>query len=321
MIFIDAFVDAYYAYDYHHPKTVERSYTTQPLRTEDPNLNLAHLGVNLKEDRLHGRVAAQTGTAVKANTLLESNRRLGHIQEAYLGYKIDGKTWVDAGIYLGNIGMESWVSKNNFTYSRSLMLDYVPYYSAGVRVTHDVDEKTHLELHLLQGWQNISETNSGKALGLQFKKGAFTYNNFFGDERVYSNQRSRFRSYHDFIYAVTFSERFKGLFSFDFGTQSQQKNGGVDTWLAGAFTFQQKLTEKSYLGYRLEYYSDPHEANVQTLTPHGFRVMSASVNFDYHLQKNVLWRSELREFRSRDKIFGSKRSDGFLVTSLAVSFN
>lgn len=321
MIFIDAFLDAYYAYDFNHPRWKERPYTTQAQRPHEPNINLAHLGLNLKEDKWHGRLALQGGDSVRANTQLEANQDLGGIQEAYLGHRLASKTWLDAGIYLGNIGMESWISKNNFNYTRSLLLDYVPYYLAGLRLTHDFSDETHFEFHLMQGWQNISETNSAKAVGLQIKKGSFTYNNFLGDEKVYPHQKTRFRTYHNFIYAIAVSEDVKSLVAFDIGTQGQQENNGVDSWFATALTFQQKLSSSENLGYRLEYYADPHEANVETLTPHGFEVVSASINYDKKFSENVLWRSEIRSFRSRDKIYNSKRDDGFFVSSIALSFN
>jgi hypothetical protein len=321
MISFDGFLDSYYAYDFNNPPHNARVYTTQPARHNEPNINLIHAGVNLKEDRYRGRFALQAGNSVENNTVYEANQDLGHIQESYLGYKIDEKTWVDAGIYLGNIGMESWISKNNFTYSRSLMLDYVPYYSTGIRVSHDTDEKNHFEFHLMQGWQNISETNSAKSIGFQWKVSKFTYNNFFGDERVIPGQENRFRTYHNFIYQDKFSDTLEYQTSADIGTQAQQQNDGVDAWFAAAFTLRKKLNEKEFMAWRIEHYADPHQSNVKTNSPNGFVVQSASMNFDHHFSHYVLWRTEVRGYHSRDKIYPHQsNTDGFAVTSLAVSF-
>lgn len=321
MFYFDGFLDTYYAYDFTHPKNNERIYTTQPQRHNEPSINLVHGGLNFKSENWRGRFALQAGNSVEANTIYEPDPRLGHIQESYLGYKIGPETWIDAGIYLGHIGMESWVSKNNITYSRSLQLDYVPYYTAGIRVSHEYDSNTHLELHVMNGWQNISETNSAKAFGIQFKrklsaKSNFTYNNFLGDERVLPGQKDRFRTYHNFILETQLNKTWKNQTSFDVGTQAQQNNDGVDSWMAVVTSFQQKLTEENFIGYRAEYYSDPHQCNVPSNSEEGFQVLSASVNFDKHFTRDFLWRNEVRGYISKDDVF----DDSYVVTSFAVSF-
>jgi hypothetical protein len=326
MIYLDAFLDLYYAYDFNRPVDDKRLYTTQPLYHSRPSVNLAHLGVNLSKEKVRGRLALQAGDSVKANTALEADKKLGHIQEAYLGFMLDKRTWIDAGIYLGHIGMESWISDRNLTYGRSLLLDYVPYYSLGVRLGHQVDDKTSVELHVMNGWQNISETNSAKSIGMQLKKKLgllqFTYNNFFGDERVYPGQKNRFRTYHNFILEKKFSDLWKGAASFDVGTKSQEKNDGTDSWQAGAVIVQRKLSESNALAVRLEHYSDPHQSNVQTFTKHGFVTQSASLNFD-HKFRNFLWRSEFRAFKSKDKIYpeakGLRSRNEVFVTSISFS--
>ncbi len=316
MISFDGFLDSYFAYDFNHPVKNERVYTTQPARHNEPNINLVYAGVDVKEEKFRARLALQAGNSVENNTVYEANPDLGYIQESYVGIKLGEKTWVDAGIYLGHIGMESWISKYNYTYSRSLMLDYVPYYATGIRVTHE-----NLQFHLMQGWQNISETNSAKAFGIQWKYGNFTYNNQFGDERVIPGQENRFRTYHNFIYQNQLSNGFEYQTALDIGTQSQQKNDGVDSWFAMAFTLRKKISEEDYIAARIEHYADPHQANVTTGSAHGFNVQSASTNFDHHFNEKILWRNEVRGFLSRDSIYSHKsRTNGFVVTSLALSF-
>jgi hypothetical protein len=62
-----------------------------------------------------------------------------------------------------------------------------------------------------------------------------------------------------------------------------------------------------------------------TNTKNGFQVSGASINYDRNLDENALWRTELRGFNSKDKIYprGTKyqnRLDGFLVSSLSFWF-
>ena len=327
------FLDTYYAYDFNNPANREREYTTQPVRHNEFNVNLAYVDATLNKENLRGRLALQMGQSVTKNTVGEP--RLGStsgpqdakiFQEAYLGKRIGEKTWIDVGIFLGNIGAESWISKDNWTYTRALNLDYVPYYSSGIRLEHFLNEKESLQFQVLNGWQNMSENNNAKAIGMQYKnllseRSTFTYNNFFGDEQVVST-RSRFRAYHNFIFKFLHSERWQYLMAFDIGHQSQQNNKGVDAWYTSTITVRRVLDSIRSLALRMEYYNDRHQANVVTGTPQGFQVMGSSLNYDQKLDETALWRTELRGFYSKDGIFpatsqSKNRWDGVLVSSLS----
>jgi hypothetical protein len=330
------FMDTYYAYDFNVPKNHEREFTTQPVRHNEFNINLAYIEAVMKQEKTRGRLALQYGQSVIKNTVGEprDGKTSGPqdakvFQEAYIGKRLGNKTWLDFGIFLGNIGAESWISKDNWTYTRALNLDYVPYYSSGVRLEHSLTEKEVIQLQILNGWQNMSENNNGKAIGMQYKrlikdKVTFTYNNFFGDEEVVSS-RSRFRAYHNFIFQWIKDDRWQYLGSFDVGHQSQQQNNGVDGWTATTLTIRRILNLKQSLAIRMEYYSDPHQANIVTGTPNGFQVSGASINFDQKMDETVMWRTELRGFNSKDEIYpqnsdGKNRLNGFLVTSFSAWF-
>lgn len=339
---IGGFVDTYYAYDFNNPGNHEREFTTQPVRHNEFNVNLAYLDAVIKQEKTRGRFALQYGNSVIKNTTGEPKegntsgpQDAKIFQEAYIGKKIGEKTWIDAGIFLGNIGAESWISKDNWTYSRSLNLDYVPYYSSGLRLEHELNNNENIQVHLINGWQNMSENNNAKALGFQYKnaineKMVFTYNNFLGDEEVVPNPEtgkfnSRFRGYHNFILLWKHDDKWQYLTAFDFGHQSQQNNGGVDGWFASTFTVHHVFNQAQSMATRIEYYADPHQANVSTNTPKGFQVVGASINFDQKLDDNFLWRTELRGFNSVDKIYPrgthfKSRNDGYLVTSFSTWF-
>lgn len=333
------FLDTYYAFDSNMPKDHEREYTTQPVRHNEFNVNLAYIDATLNQETTRGRLALQFGQSVAKN--YSSEPQLGktsgdddskNFQEAYVGKKIAPKTWIDAGIYLGNIGSESWISRENWTYTRALNLDYVPYYSAGVRLEHELSEKETIQVHLMNGWQIISENNNSKALGFQYKNLlspslTFTYNNFLGDEEVVPNPETnkfnpRFRTYHNFILKWMKNDLWHFLGSFDVGHQSQQNNSGVDAWYSTYLTIKRNLTPVDSISTRVGYYNDRHQANVSTSTLHGFEVIDISTNYDRKLDENALWRTEIRGFYSKDEIYPSgthykNRWDGFIVTSLS----
>lgn len=330
------FLDAYYAYDFNQPKNHEREFTTQPVRHNEFNVNLAYLDAVLKNEKTRGRLALQWGQSVTKNTTGEPREGATSgpqdakiFQEAYVGKKLNEKTWIDGGIFLGNIGAESWISKDNWTYTRALNLDYVPYYSAGLRLEHKLNDDETIQLQILNGWQNMSENNQGKAIGMQYKrfiseKMTFSYNNFLGDEEVVS-QSPRFRVYHNFILQWQTNDQWGYLAAFDIGHQAQQDNDGLDPWFATTFTVRRVLNPKESVAMRAEYYNDRHQANVITNTSNGFQVAGLSMNYDQKLDETSLWRTELRGFKSEDDIYPegahSKNDlDGFIVSSFSIWF-
>ena len=322
---LGSFIDYYYALDSNNPSSRERaSFQTQPAKHNEFNLNLGFIEAFLKEPERRGRLALQYGTSVDRNYVAENNKILQTIQEAYGGIKLSEKLWIDAGIFFSHIGIESFISKNNINYTRSLNADNVPYYASGVRFEYLINEQKVFQLHILNGWQNIQENNTSKAIGMKYQNSSFTYNNFFGDEKV-TTSKSRFRSYHNFIYERKLDDVWTLQSSFDVGTQSQLENNGINSWYATSLIIGQKLNAFSDMGYRVEYYLDRHQSNILTDSSNGFQVVSASANFDRNLSKDTNWRSEVRSFYSKDGIFPEGRRslsrwDGLLVTSLGISF-
>jgi hypothetical protein len=98
MIDFGAFLDSYYAYDFNRPE-VERAYSTQSVKHDEPAINLAHIEMKIQTERLRSRLALQAGDSVERNAVLEPGSSK-YIQESYIGVKLGEKTWVDAGLFL-----------------------------------------------------------------------------------------------------------------------------------------------------------------------------------------------------------------------------
>src|SRR5688500_8536355 len=69
------FLDTYYAYDFNAPADHEREFTTQPVRHNEFNINLAYIDAALEKETTRGRLALQYGNSVTKNT--EGEPRLG----------------------------------------------------------------------------------------------------------------------------------------------------------------------------------------------------------------------------------------------------
>ena len=330
----NAFVDTYYAYDFGHPATFDRVFTTQAERHNEFNINLAYVAASLTSDRIRGRVALQAGTSVQANYAGEpaigsvSGPTLGrHIQEATAGARLAPTLWVDAGVYFSYIGWEGWISRDNPTYTRSLVADYTPYYLSGVHLTwqprsNGGSSPLTFQLHLMNGWQNVSENNHGKAVGLRIdwqvsSNAALAYTNFIGNERPQGVPAAT-RVFNQVMLKGA-SGRLSGQGQVDYGSEA-----GHD-WYGLVAIGRESIGPTVALSLRVERYSDPYQIIVVTGTPAGLVTNGASLGVDVGRATGLLWRTEVRGLRATSPLFPSQgvpmatRTNFVIVTSLALT--
>lgn len=326
------FLDTYFAYDFDKPASRNRAYTTQPARHNEFNINLAFIEAKLSGERVRGRLALQTGTSVNLNYAAEvNNRELAQlIQEAVAGFRLTENLWIDAGAYLSHIGLESWISRDNWTYTRSLCSDFSPFYQTGVKATLQASPQFVLQFHVLNGWQNLAETNNGKALGLQAaftpsEKFSLTYNNFFGNEQS-DSLASRTRFFHDIVlkFALTPSVQIAGVFDLGLekGLSGSENSGWYTALLLGRF----EATPSLAFSGRIEYFADKDQVIVKTGMSGGFQTFGASLTADVKVAPGMLWRAEVRMFNSKNHIFPTNnatafsKDNAFIVSSITLSF-
>ncbi|WP_425268773.1 outer membrane beta-barrel protein [Leptospira barantonii] len=329
------FVDSYYAHNPYRPNSRDNKYLTQPARWDEININLAYIDGKVETDRYRGRVAFQFGNSVNANyknevsTGKNSNElSVRNIQEAYAGVKLAKNLWLDGGIYFGNIGLESWISHNNWNYSRALALDYVPYYSSGFRLSYQYSDKLSFQLHLMNGWSNITETNRDKAIGTQIDykvtdKFKITHNTFVGNEAP-DNQPRQTRYYNNIILQYHFTKHFIVAGSGDVGIQRVPDPGvrAYRQWYHATFWITWRPVEEFRTSLRLERMYDPEQTIIQTGTRNGFLTSGATMTFDYIPNENALVRLEGRYFRSYDPVFDRDKSkskeEKFIVFAVTI---
>jgi hypothetical protein len=333
-----AFVDTYYAWDFDRPATFDRAYTTQPARQAEFNVNLAFAEAKLDGESIRGRFAVQFGTSVQANYAGEPH--IGHvsgpsvsqyIQEAFIGYKLSPTLWVDGGVFFAHTGLEGWISRDNLAYTRSLVSDFSPYYEAGVKLTWTPSSAVTAQFLVLNGWQNISNYNTPPAVGLRVDYVAspaltLSYDNFFGDVAA-DGVAAQYRLYHDLIAQITLGSRWQLAGMFSLGTQTRSTSAGeTATWYGFTVLAKYKVTPRVSLVARVERYSDPHQVIVVTGLSDAFRTNGASLGVDVTPVPKLLWRTELRGYRSDAAIWPHHaigdygKDDLFVVTSLALSF-
>jgi hypothetical protein len=331
---VGAFVDAYYAFDFARPPTLDRVYTTQPARHSEFNINLGYVDVRVERGAVRGRFALQAGTSVQSNYGAEP--RVGsisgpdlarHIQEAVVGVRVGRPLWLEGGVFYSHIGQESWASRDNPTYTRSLIADYTPYYSAGLRAVWQPSPVVTVRVDVVNGWQNVSETNSDKAAGIRVEYAPSPavlvgYSNFVGDEQP-DSLPNRLRIFNQAFARIGRADRAALWVTVDLG---RQQNPGADgsTWYGLAAIGRLPLTGSVAVSARIERYADQDGVIVPSLGTDPFETTGASLGLDITLEPGLLWRIEARGFRGDGSIYpdrdgGFTRNSGMAVTSLALT--
>lgn len=335
---VGGFLDTYVAYDAGRPRTLDREFTTQPARHSEFNVNLAFVELGLSGPRVRGRLALQAGTSVQANYAGEP--RLGRVsgpdvgrmlQEAYVGYELRPGLWIDGGVFFSNAGMEGWISRDNPIYTRSLVADYSPYYSTGVRATWQASSKLTARVDIVNGWQVISESNEDKTLGarLDYALTPATSISWYG--LAGNEPGARLRLFNGVGLKTTIGTRVELMAQADIGSQesadSARAAGTSSSWHGAMLIARVTLTPTVALTGRVERYCDKDQVLITTGTANGLRANGASFGVDVRPAPRLLWRSEARVLAGDAAIFpdraaaaGLTTRNAFVVTSFAVTF-
>lgn len=329
------FVDTYIAMDFGRPYGLDRAYTTQAARHSEFNVNLAYLDAVLDGDRVRGRLALQAGTSVLA--LYRGEPQLGeysggalsrHVQEAVVGVRMREGLWVDGGIFLSHIGTEQWISRENDTYTRSLIADFSPYYHAGMRVSWDLRSDVTALFTIVNGWQNVSENNGDKSIGVRFDWAVsphitLAYYNLIGNEQD-DTLAGRVRVFNG-LAAAWASDEFSITATLDGGREARP-GGGQASWWGMSLVSRVHVTDRVSFAGRVEAFDDPDRVLVNPPRA-AFNAIGGSVGLDVEPDNGVLWRTEFRALRAKNSIFPDRGvANGFaptntlFVTSLAIAF-
>lgn len=322
-----AFLDTAFSYDFNKFDPRTRAYLTQPTRDREGQVNLAFADVKLDTENYRGRLALQAGSSVDINYSAEREESFKYIQEAYGGVKLAEGLWFDAGVYLSHIGLESWISRDNWSYTRLLMSEFSPYYESGAKLSYEASQNLTLQLHYLNGWQNVTNFDGRSAIGTQVaytfdNKASIISNGFIGKEANGSERGTRL--FHNLIVKAPPIGKWDLAASFDAGSQ-QLEGGGNGQWYAWGLLSRYSISDTVKLSARAEQYLD--NKNVLIGTPNGdpFKTIGFSGGVDYEVVKGLWWRNEYRAFIAEKSVFasnqdGSKNTDHFLITSLSYTF-
>ncbi len=331
---ISGYLEAYYLRDFNNPIGNTRpGFVYSHNRTNEVNINLALLKATYETTNTRANLALGVGTYMNANYSAEPGV-LKNIYEANAGVRLSKKhnLWIDAGIFSSHLGFESAIGKDNWTVTRSIFADNSPYFETGAKISYtSASGKLFLSGLVLNGWQRIQRLDGSSlpAFGHQLvykptDKWTINSGSFIGSDKADSVRQMRY--FHNLYAIYQVNEKLGITFGFDIGAEEKAKGSSTyNLWYTPVLIARYATTERFSLTARGEYYNDKHGVIVSTGTAQGFQTFGYSLNADYAILPNVLWRTELRNLTNKDAIF-LDRSNKLLknsvtaVTALTVSF-
>lgn len=331
---ISGYAEVYYQQDFSNPKSNTRpGFMYSHNRNNEISLNLGLIKAAYETENVRANLGFGVGSYMNANYAAEEGV-LKNIYEANIGVKLSKNhdLWLDAGILPSHIGFESAIGADCYTLTRSMMADNSPYFETGAKLSYSTDNgQWDIAVLVMNSWQRIQRVdgNTTPAFGHQLtyrpsdkvtlNSSSFVGNDFPDDER-------RMRYFHNLYGQFEVSSQFALIAGFDIGTQQKRKgNNDYDTWYTPVLIAKYAPTDKINLAVRGEYYNDKNGVIITSGTENGFQTFGASLNIDYQILPNLVWRTEVKSLNSKGAVFldrddNLKKGNVMAITSLAIRF-
>ena len=306
---VEGGADVYYGYDFNRPAdgaSFIPGTGTTAKRDNAFSLNLASLGVSVEPAPVGLHVLVGFGTGMEVVHAAEpvapgiGPQVWRYLQQASLSYA-HGPLTLEAGVYPSHIGLESFQSQLNWTYTRSWMGELSPYYQTGLKGTWTFSKEWSAQLHLLNGWQTIGENNRGKALGTQVayagKRLSATFNTFVGEEG--SGDATGLRLFGDLVATYAVTDAFSVSGTADVGTQ---RRPGMDAalWYGAGLNARVQVARPVAVAARAELYQDRDGLISGTAQ----RLAEGTVTLEVKPAEHLVLKLEARHDRSTAAVFG-----------------
>lgn len=326
-------VDGYYNFNANHPP---ESTNGNQLRNFDYDANtfslsMAKLTMSHDPDPVGFRIDLGFGKAF--NEILSTEPNFKHLEQAFVSWKpTKGKGFeADFGEFVTSAGAEVIESKDDWNYSRSLLFSLaIPYYHVGLRTSMPVTKSFTAGVQVVNGWNNFSDNNSGKTIGLTgvYTRPKYTLstNYYVGPENDKTNKG--YRNLFDTTLLLTPTPKVSAYINYDYG---QNRNAGVidseasvpqyqttdlSHWQGIAAALHYQATSKIAFTPRFEYFKDESGFTTGTVQ----NVNEFTLTGEYKMPEGLLARLEFRRDDSDEPYFvkGSRLVDAQSTLELGV---
>lgn len=299
-------VDGYYSYAPNHPGSRNNLYRNFDTRANSFALNMAKVTLEHDADPVGFKLDLGFGRAMDIFNFQDTANgfdNLRYVPQAYVTFKpkqAKGLT-VDFGKFYTSAGAELTETHLNWNYSRALLYANGPYYHFGLRTSMPINKNFTAGFQLVNGWNNVEDTNSGKTMGfttaLTLGKFAWFNNYYTGPEKANSNQG--FRNFYDTVMTFNPTDKVSTYVNFDYGTERLAPGRGSNDWIAVAGAAKFQLTDHISFSPRAEHYYDKDGF----ITGTAQKLNEVTLTGEYKWAEGLLTRLEFRRDWSNQPVF------------------
>ncbi len=258
---LSGYIDVYYA-SYSDSVGINRYSKFPDISPRDNafGLNIFQLSGQYNSEKLRATATMHYGDLPASAWSPQFN----FLQEANIGFKVNKKIWIDAGLFKTHIGTEALLPKDNIASSLSVITFYEPWWQSGIKVSYTPNDRLFLCLHLLNGYNTFIEVNKKKSVGVAAiytfsDKGSLGYYSLYGDETPDTISGTHLRLLNNFVFTYMLTPKLKTIIGIDY--ISQQNSGISDpaktaSVYSAILTLRYQLKPKTAIYGRFEIYND-----------------------------------------------------------------
>lgn len=253
--------DVYFTKNTNDPSTGYNDLYNFNFRSNLAHLNFAKFAMEKTTGMFGFRVDVGAGQTVNWMSSTDPGPDgMKYLEQAFVEFRPNHMHGIqfDFGKFVTSAGAEVIETNANWNYSRSLLFAWaIPYYHMGLRTTIPVTKSFTAGVHLVNGWNNVWDNNSGKTVGLManyaWKKVTWANNFHTGPEKTGTNKG--FRNLYDTTVLVNPTDKLSMYFNFDYGAD-RNLGGGSSKWTGFAWAGRYQLTKRLAFAPRAEIFSD-----------------------------------------------------------------
>jgi Putative beta-barrel porin-2, OmpL-like. bbp2 len=264
---VSGLIDVYYGYNFNQPHDNLTALRAFDGPTNQFALNLVELTIDKAPDPGNSRMGYHVGLGFgQAMNVVNSSEYGGlgfaqYLKEAYFSYLAPAGKGLqfDVGKFVTPHGAEVIETKDNWNYSRGLLFTYaIPYYHFGLRTRYAFNDRYSVTGFLVNGWNNLVDTNTGKTAGVSFawnptRKLNITQNYMAGPQLTGGS--SHLRQLSDTVITYSPTAKLSLVSNFDYGRENRIATRTV-FWTGAAQYIRYNINERYALAARYEYYND-----------------------------------------------------------------
>ncbi len=240
------------------------------------------------------------------------------VTEAYISYNaaIGKGLRFDFGKMVTYFGAEVIEAIDNPNYSRSFLFNYaIPFTHTGLKMSYGFTDALSASLHIVNGWDNSTDNNTGKCVGLSVGYApaevfSGQVNLMTGPEKTDNNRDNR--TLVDLVATIKPIKPLTIILNYDNAQEDHSAaSGGKAKWSGFSGIVKYDINDTYSVAVRGEYFDD--KDGVRTPTPQ--KLTEETVTLEVRLNGGIIVRPEYRHDASDKQSFdnGTKKSQDTLA--------